>query len=173
MPQAEARAWWADVEHLRERIERRRELEGVPHDAAVRDGAPGEFALRDAADIVHDAELRTSRARTPRGDEHPLRVAGEPDDGAAFRPRRTVRIRGQAIPTVVAPRLQLVEDAAPLPPALPTHADDAVDAAPPGRRRPRPRPAERVGPNPDRLALWAVVLGIVLVLAALLSAHGL
>jgi len=28
-----------------------------------------------------------------------------------------------------------------------------------------------VGPNPDRIASWAVVLGFMLVLAALLSAH--
>ena len=39
------------------------------------------------------------------------------------------------------------------------------------RRRPRPRLAQRVGPNPDRIAAWAVVLGVTLVLAALLSAH--
>jgi hypothetical protein len=39
------------------------------------------------------------------------------------------------------------------------------------RRRPRPRMTHRVGPNPDRIAAWAVVLGVALVLAALLSAH--
>jgi hypothetical protein len=48
-------------------------------------------------------------------------------------------------------------------------------AAPPQqerRRRPRPRPSQRVGPRPDRIAAWAVVLGFLLVTAALLSAHG-
>jgi len=40
-----------------------------------------------------------------------------------------------------------------------------------GRRRPRPRPAELVGPRPDRIASWAVALGFLLVLAAILSAH--
>jgi len=39
------------------------------------------------------------------------------------------------------------------------------------RRRPRPTVAQRVGPNPDRIAAWAVVMGVALVLAALLSAH--
>ncbi len=40
------------------------------------------------------------------------------------------------------------------------------------RRRPRPRAAYRVGPRPDRIAAWAVVLGFLLVAAAILSAHG-
>jgi hypothetical protein len=40
-----------------------------------------------------------------------------------------------------------------------------------GRRRPRPRPAQLVGPRPDRIASWAVALGFLLVLAAILSAH--
>ncbi|HVS28887.1 MAG TPA: hypothetical protein VHE14_05010 [Solirubrobacteraceae bacterium] len=40
------------------------------------------------------------------------------------------------------------------------------------RRRPPRRAAERVAYRPDRIALWAVVLGVVLVLAAAASAHG-
>jgi hypothetical protein len=40
------------------------------------------------------------------------------------------------------------------------------------RRRPRRTPLEWVGPNPDRIASWAVVMGVALVLAALLGAHG-
>jgi len=39
------------------------------------------------------------------------------------------------------------------------------------RRRPRPTVAQRIGPHPDRIAAWAVVLGFALVLAAILSAH--
>jgi hypothetical protein len=39
------------------------------------------------------------------------------------------------------------------------------------RRRPRPTLAQRVGPHPDRIAAWAVVLGVALMLAALVSAH--
>jgi hypothetical protein len=38
-------------------------------------------------------------------------------------------------------------------------------------RRPRPTFAQRVGPHPDRIAAWAVVMGVAMVLAALLSAH--
>jgi hypothetical protein len=40
------------------------------------------------------------------------------------------------------------------------------------RRRPRPRAAQRVGPRPDMIAAWAVILGFALVLVAVLSAHG-
>jgi hypothetical protein len=40
------------------------------------------------------------------------------------------------------------------------------------RRRPRRTPMEWVGPHPDRIASWAVAMGFLLVLAALLSAHG-
>lgn len=39
------------------------------------------------------------------------------------------------------------------------------------RRRPRARPAQLVGPRPDRIASWAVALGFLLVLLAILSAH--
>jgi hypothetical protein len=49
-------------------------------------------------------------------------------------------------------------------------------AAPPAgdsrRKRPRPRAAQRVGPRPDRIAAWAVALGFLLVVVAILSAHG-
>jgi hypothetical protein len=40
------------------------------------------------------------------------------------------------------------------------------------RRRPRPRPLERLGPRPDMIAAWAVVLGIVLLVVAILTSHG-
>lgn len=39
-------------------------------------------------------------------------------------------------------------------------------------RRPRPRAIERIGPRPDMIAAWAVVLGVVLLIVAILSAHG-
>ncbi len=106
--EAEARAWWAEVEQVRERIERRR--------------------------------------------------AGEPADPRAPRPtspRRGVReLR-------TSPRLTLVRTEAP-DPAERTQV----------RRRPRPRPAQRIGPRPDRIAAWAVALGVLLLVLAVLSAHG-
>ena len=39
------------------------------------------------------------------------------------------------------------------------------------RRRTRPRAPRGLGPHPDRIAAWAVLLGFLLVLAAVLSAH--
>jgi|ERR1700722_2136559 len=110
MPRAsEARAWWADLEDVHERIERRRANE---RRVAARAGA-------SAAPALH----RGVREIRP----------------------------GQ--------RLMLVERAAPAP---------MVRTA---RRRPRLPAAQRVGPRPDRIAAWAVVLGFVLVAAAILSAH--
>lgn len=41
----------------------------------------------------------------------------------------------------------------------------------PQRRRPPRRAAERIGPRPDRLAAYAVALGILLILIAILTAH--
>jgi hypothetical protein len=39
------------------------------------------------------------------------------------------------------------------------------------RRRPTERPYERAGFKPDRVAMWAVLLGVLLVLVAAMSAH--
>jgi hypothetical protein len=110
MPRAaEARAWWADVEDVRERIERRRARERREQPLARTDG------------------LSTSR----RGVRE-------------IRPGR---------------RLMLV----------PTEAPPAQ--TPSSRRRPRARAIRRIGPHPDRIAAWAFALGVMLVLAAILSAH--
>lgn len=66
------------------------------------------------------------------------------------------------------PRLSLV-------PAHPD-AEDAqrqrMDGQDRQRRRPRPRPVQRIGPRPDRIAAWAVALGLLLLVLAILSAHG-
>jgi len=66
-------------------------------------------------------------------------------------PRRTVVIRGQ-----VAPPLRPTAELGP------------------ARRRPPRRASERiVGTRPDRAALWAVMMGVFLIVVAVLSAHGL
>ncbi len=59
--------------------------------------------------------------------------------------RRTVTITGQAAPPP-SPRVVALD-----------------------RRRPRPTAMERFGPRPDRLALWAVLLGVLLVVVAATS----
>jgi len=70
---------------------------------------------------------------------------------SAATPRRTVVIRGQ-----VAPR-----------------AGGTDYRTAPIRRRPPRRPSERfVGTRPDRAALWAVLMGVFLILVAVMTAHG-
>jgi hypothetical protein len=39
------------------------------------------------------------------------------------------------------------------------------------RRRPPRRPVERLGPRPDRIAMYAVVMALFLVLVTILSSH--
>jgi hypothetical protein len=199
MPQPETRAWWSDVQHLRDSIERRREDEarrGLRLDArsaarAVADRDAGERPVDEVS--VHDALLpddlewvtqprrrfdrsrpesrgRFSRperdraeprrdAAEQRGDaSEPDRDASEPsrdaDTPRDARPRalkapsrrRTVEITGRTVGAPSLPRLVQID-----------------------RRRPARRPVERVGPRPDRLALWAVVLGFFLILVAVTS----
>jgi len=62
--------------------------------------------------------------------------------GTAIPARRTVEIRGRTVPAPAVPRVEL------------------------DRRRPVRRPIERVGPHPDRLALWALLMGLMLILVA-------
>ncbi|HUN78908.1 MAG TPA: hypothetical protein VMU32_08315 [Solirubrobacteraceae bacterium] len=106
---AEARAWWAEVEDVRERIERRRAREAGPTRRGVRVVSPGVHPL--------PSYLRS------------VERAGEGADARGS-------VTGLA-----------------------------------ARRRPRARPAQLVGQRPDRIASWAVALGFLLLLAAILSAH--
>jgi hypothetical protein len=99
--QAEARSWWADVEHLREAAERR-------------------HATPEAS-----MEARFERVHAPE--------------------RRTVQVTGRPVSSV---RLVEVE-----------------------RRRPPRSAVERLGPRPDRIAMWAVLLGIFCCIVALTTAH--
>jgi hypothetical protein len=40
------------------------------------------------------------------------------------------------------------------------------------RRRPRRSAAERIGPRPDRLAMWALMMALFLILLVAVSPHG-
>jgi hypothetical protein len=210
MPQPETRAWWSDVQYLRDSIERKREDEarrGLRLDArsaaravADRDGdrTLGESAVfdRDVAEPtagerpldevgVQDVPLpddldwvtqprrrfersapesrgRVARPVRDRGEPRRGERAPEPHDRArqphdrapedapraleASSRRRTVEITGRTVGAPTLPRLVQID-----------------------RRRPARRPVERVGPRPDRLALWAVVLGFFLILVAVTS----
>ncbi len=100
--------WWAEVEHLREPLERRRAERGV-------------------------------------------------DD-----PRRTVKIRGQAIAGTSARALYPTAET----------PNPRVPQAVVRRDRPRRTAPDRLGSNPDRIAAWAVVFGLLMALIAAGTAHG-
>jgi hypothetical protein len=179
MPQPEPRAWWSDVQDVRDSIERKREREarrGLRLDAraaaravaereegptrpgevplAVADGGEGPADVHDFMDS-DDLEWATRprrrferatperRGRFARGERQP---APEPTPLAVPPRRRTVEITGHPVAGPTLPRLVEID-----------------------RRRPARRPVERVGPRPDRVALWAVVLGFFLILVAVTS----
>jgi hypothetical protein len=163
MPQAAATSWWTEVEHLREPLERRRrEAEhrragGGVAEATDRSAGPRilprtapaspEEPRRDSVPAgssagVEEDPPRTGRFRRREHEEAMAQAARQPA-------RRTVRIRGQAIPAVAAPRLVEVER----------------------RRPPRRASPGKVKRSPDRVALWAFVLGVLLIAVAILTAH--
>jgi hypothetical protein len=196
MPQPN-RAWWDDVQYLREPLERKREKEarrGLRLDARA---AARAVAERHAAGHVADAELDSiddldavPRARrfersAPEADAAPRSRRFErsaPEADAAPRLRRFERAperRGRfsraehsgatrppdaPVPLPVPSRRRTIEITGRTvgAPALPRLVQ--ID-----RRRPARRPAERVGARPDRLALWAVVLGFFLIFVAVTS----
>jgi hypothetical protein len=76
-------------------------------------------------------------------------ITGRPDKGG--RPLREAAPRPSA--TVV---------------SLPTRGPRIVEI---DRRRPPRRPVERLGPRPDRIAMWAVVMALFLILVTIASSH--
>jgi hypothetical protein len=170
------RAWWDDVQYLREPLERKREKEarrGLRLDARAAARAVAERHASDPVvtrdpDNVHELDAmprtrrfersaperrgRFARAERPERPEPepapaPAAVAPEaPVPLAAPSRRRTVEITGRTVGAPTLPRLVQID-----------------------RRRPARRAAERVGARPDRLALWAVVLGFFLIFVAVTS----
>jgi hypothetical protein len=90
---------------------------------------------------------------------------------------RPAAARGEAATPFVQPTAPPVESIAPAPGrrtiTITGHGDDRRTgrADLDGRPRPQRRPHERPGYRPDRLALYAVLLGVVLVLVAATSSH--
>ena len=214
MPQPD-RAWWDDVQYLREPLERKREKEarrGLRLDAraaaravaerhAATPVAEPELDFIHGLDSIHelDAMPRTRRfARSaPEADDVPrtgrfARSAPEADDvprtgrfarSAPERRGRFARAEHDAsldrAPEAPNPEAPTPEPATPL--AAPSRrrtveitgrtvgAPSLPRLVQIDRRRPARRAAERVGARPDRLALWAVVLGFFLILVAVTS----
>jgi hypothetical protein len=157
-PAAPRRSRAAEADRAARAAERRRPAEnnrtsaGVATPAAPRvtdrAHAPGSPVTRGAARVAARPEVDAAE----RADvaERFARAASQvgPDRAIAASPRRrTVEITGHVAPISV-------PTASPLPG---------------GRRRPRPRPADRFAAHPDRIALWAFFLGVFLIIVALLS----
>jgi hypothetical protein len=137
-----------------------REGEGAPRRRRFERSARDEHDERSGAEA--DAQPRTRRferssperrGRFARGEhDATLDLAPEAPKSAAPAPlaapsrRRTVEITGRTVGAPSLPRLVQID-----------------------RRRPARRAAERVGARPDRLALWAVVLGFFLIFVAVTS----
>jgi hypothetical protein len=102
---------------------------------------------RATATPIADVHARAADV-TGRGASAGLEIDRAPAPAKARGARRTIEITGRTVPAPALPRLVEVE-----------------------RRRPGRRPAERVGPRPDRIALYAVLLGFFLIVVAALSAH--
>jgi hypothetical protein len=95
----------------------------------------------------------------PRASASALRVDDEP------RPRRTVTITGRP-EKHIAPPPRLREVPAPAVPSTRTPRLVEIE-----RRRPRARTTERLGPRPDKLAMWAVLMALFLILVTVVSSH--
>jgi hypothetical protein len=189
MPQPN-RAWWDDVQYLREPLERKREKEarrGLRLDAraaarAVAERHAGDPVAPHDPDAVHelDAMPRTRRfersaperrGRFSRAERGPTAGA---DSGLAARAERGPTAQAEHEPTALEPE-------APAPLSAPSRrrtveitgrtvgAPSLPRLVEIDRRRPARRPVERVGARPDRLALWAVVLGFFLIFVAVTS----
>jgi hypothetical protein len=159
MSQTATRPWWADVQHLRP------DEEGGEDERAFRTGRfdrptpstrrprPDEPTARVStrASAGDDADRRAAPAPRRRERPEPEDWLDPPAPAPAPKPeRRTIEIRGQA------------DRVAGVPPVTPL-----------GPQRRRGRMAhERVGPRPDRVALWAVLLGLLLILVAAISSPG-
>ncbi len=160
MSQTGTRAWWADVQHLRDAAERTDEARRRADRADLAARRAGRDRGTPSAPIAprrapHDPPPAPRRSgydvsTVPRRSGSDVSAAPRrsgADASTAPNGRRTVEIRGRTVPA----------------PAIPRPLD--VD-----RRRPPRRPVERVGPRPDRLAMWALLMGIMLILVAVTTA---
>ena len=103
----------------------------------------------DQADFAADRGPTSSRRPAAPAARRPAPAATRPATPPARRSgispeRRTIEIRGRTVPA-------------------PPVTSDVVQY---DRRRPMRAPSERIGSRPDRMALWALLMGIVLILAA-------
>src|SRR5829696_6507227 len=152
MPQSQAPAWWADVQDVRETIERRRAAEGArPRSGdvatashgrprAARHRRPEQASPRRSVTVTAAVEGVPGRRRRRPEARRPLHLPSEPAPG-----RRTVEITGRPVATAPVRAMRISGPDAPV-------ADVPAWAARGARRRPSPSPAERLAHRPDRIA---------------------
>lgn len=191
MSQAEAHAWWAEVEHLREAAERRQAEEAERRRArdrsAERRARAGAVAadpetartraraatrLRESTEGAVD-ELTARRAvaldeRAPRARRPaPIWLA----DDAFADPVATARARAAAPRRTIEIRGQLAVEPVRTP-RLETREVVRAEPAPlPIRRTRQTGLAAGFAARPDRLAFWAFAMGLLLALVAATSGH--
>jgi len=161
-----AAPWWADVQHLRpaeeggtddrtprtDRFERRpaADRRGTPRAAARPERRGTEPKARRREPEVWLDETPAPAPKTAAEKPTPEVWLDEPAAPEPKRERRTIEIRGQ---------VDRIHGVAPI--------------SSPGPQRIRGRRAdERVGPRPDKVAMWAVLLGLLLILVAVISSPG-
>jgi hypothetical protein len=170
MPEMDSRAWWDEVQHLRAAAERRQSAQPetgpvfAPLTLVDDDKPPRGFswdpsAFDENADRPVPARRFVRQARavpdlpppTPAPPREPELFVPAPAAVADARERqalrRTVTITGRPVSPAATPGLVEVQS-----------------------RRPGRRAVERIGPRPDRVAMWAVALGLVLCIVALATA---
>lgn len=187
MSQAEARSWWADVEHLREAAERRQAAEAERREARRRaDERRARAGLAPADAPAARARARAAarvRERAHEGiDELTARRAVALEERAP-RPRRpapiwladedfgdpvaAARARAAAPRRTVEIRGQIAAPPAPRP--LTPGERPLPDHEPLRRLRAGTGLAGGFAAHPDRLAFWAFALGLLLALVAAVS----
>jgi hypothetical protein len=183
MPHPEARAWWADVQHLKDDYDRTdearrradeadlasrratRERRHVDAEVSSVDLTGADEPADPIAQQRRDPTFSARRGHTdggldPRRGHHVdlppaprVRQGIAPPSGSQRGPRAkgdatpgrvTVEIRGRTVPAPAVPR--------------PLEVD---------RHRPQRRAVERVGARPDRVAMWALLMGLMLILVAI------
>ncbi|MEA2150186.1 MAG: hypothetical protein QOD69_2016, partial [Solirubrobacteraceae bacterium] len=148
MSQMGTSAWWTDVQHLRDAAERTDEARRRADQADLaqrrerRERRQVEAEVAPARRLEADAQAPRRRthadaAAPRRADVAPVPRRGGYGDPVALPGRRTVEIRGRTVPAPAVPRSLELDRT----------------------RRPQRRAVERVGPRPDRLAMWALLMG--------------
>lgn len=104
----------------------------------------------------------------PHASASALRVDEDRRSAPSPRARRTVTITGRPDDRFAPPPRAIHAPAAHSPHRLSSRSPRFVAIE---RRRPRPRTAERVGPRPDKVAMWAVIMALFLILVTAASSH--